>query len=62
MRALPAFWIEYETYKHVIKWSDIYAGSDYYADYPAEFNGKEITRDDFSVRVEIPEGYAGYQG
>ncbi len=62
MRGLPAFWIEYGTYKHVIKWSDIYAGSNYYADYPAEFNGQPITRDDFSVRVAIPEGYAGYEG
>ena len=30
--------------------------------YPDEVNGKPITRDDFSVSVPIPEGYAGYQG
>ncbi len=62
-RSLPAFWIEYENYKHVIKWSDIYAGSNFYADYPAEFNGQPITRDDFSTTVKIPaEGYRGSQG
>jgi len=63
MRSLPAFWIEYGTYKHVIKWSDIYAGSNFYADYPAEYNGQPITRDDFSTSVNIPaEGFRGSQG
>ena len=63
MRGLPAFWIEYGTYKHVIKWSDIYAGSNFYADYPAEYNGQPITRDDFSTSVNIPaEGFRGSQG
>lgn len=54
MRRLPSFWIEYETYKHVIRWSDIYAGSDFYASYPSE----GITRDDFSTKMPIPESYA----
>ena len=62
MRSLPAFWIEYENYQHMIRWSDIYAGSDFYSEYPDEVNGKPITRDDFSVSVPIPEGYAGYEG
>ena len=62
MRGLPAFWIEYENYQHMIRWSDIYAGSDFYSQYPDTVNGQPITRDDFSVSVPIPEGYAGYQG
>ncbi|MBQ9858431.1 MAG: hypothetical protein IJO77_05450 [Oscillospiraceae bacterium] len=62
MRSLPAFWIEYENYQHMIRWSDIYAGSNFYSEYPDEVNGQPITRDDFSVSVPIPEGYAGYEG
>lgn len=53
-RLLPAFWITYENYQHVIRWSDIYAGSDYYPAYPSD----GITRDDFSTKVNIPASYA----
>ncbi len=35
-RLLPYYWIEYDNYKAMIKWSDIYAGSNYFPDYPAE--------------------------
>jgi len=62
MRGLPAFWIEYETYKHMIKWSDIYAGSNYFADYPDTFNGQPITRDDFSAVVPYKPTVKGYTG
>lgn len=67
MKLLPAYWIEYETYQHVIKWGDIYGGIDLFPDYPSTYvneNGEtvEITRDDFSTDVEIPADRVGYNG
>lgn len=52
-RLLPYYWIEKDNYKQMIKWSDIYAGSNYYPDYPAD----GITRDTFSTSVPVPESY-----
>lgn len=52
-RLLPFYWIEYDNYKAMIKWSDIYAGSDYFPDYPAE----GLTRDSYSSQVVIPDYY-----
>ena len=54
-RLLPYYWIEYDNYQTVIRWSDIYAGSDYYPEYSSE----GITRDTYSSQVIVPDYYAG---
>jgi hypothetical protein len=52
-RLLPYYWIEYDNYKAMIKWSDLYAGSNYFPDYPAD----GLTRDSYSSQVTIPDYY-----
>ena len=52
-RMLPFYEITFETYQHLLKWSDIYAGSDIFPTYPAD----GITRDDFSVTLPVPAHY-----
>ena len=53
-RILPYYWIEYDNYKAMLKWSDIYAGSDFF-DYPTE--GLDVNS--YSARVAVPNYYAG---
>lgn len=53
-RMLPSLWLTYDTYQHYFKWSDIYADTNYYPDYPAD----GITRDDFTAQVDIPAYYS----
>lgn len=53
-RLLPAFWIEYDNYKAMIKWSDVYSNSNFFPDYPAD----GLTRDSYSAAVTIPASYS----
>jgi hypothetical protein len=52
-RLLPWYEILQENYKHLLEWSDVYANSNIYP-YPSDWEGKPITRDDFSAKVPIP--------
>ena len=50
---LPTEWLEFETYKHYLEWTDMYAFANAY-DYPQE----GISMDDFSPFVnEVPANY-----
>ena len=54
VRLLPSFWIEFETYKHMLEWSDVYCKSDLFP-----YNElKDIDRNAYSTKVAIPEAYA----
>jgi len=53
-RLLPWYEILFENYQYMIRWSDVYAGSNLYPNYPLEINGRPIARDDFSTTVPIP--------
>ncbi len=52
-RLLPYYWIENHNYKSIVKWGDIYAGTNYYPDYPVG----DLTRDSYSTQVAVPESY-----
>lgn len=52
-RMLPFYEILYDNYKHMLKWSDIYSGANFFPDYPSE----GITRDSYSNTVPIPASY-----
>ncbi|MDR0490003.1 MAG: hypothetical protein LBH28_01985 [Oscillospiraceae bacterium] len=52
-RLLPWYEILFDNYKHMLKWSDVYAGSNIFPDYSAD----GISRDDFSNTVPIPANY-----
>jgi hypothetical protein len=52
-RLLPFYWMEYDNYKEMMKWSDLYAGSNNYPNYPAD----GITRDSYSSGAEVPAYY-----
>ena len=52
-RLLPYYEILFDNYKHVLKWSDLYANSNIFPNYPTE----GITRDDFSVTLPVPAFY-----
>ena len=51
---LPTYWIEFDNYQHFLRWSDIYAGFDYFSQYPSE----GINKDDYSARADIPSYYS----
>ncbi|NLA88194.1 MAG: substrate-binding domain-containing protein [Clostridiales bacterium] len=51
---LPSYWMEYETYKTLFGWADVYAQDNSYG-YPTE----GIARDLYPSRVAIPEFYKG---
>jgi ABC-type sugar transport system substrate-binding protein len=51
---LPTVSLEYDDYKHYLKWTDMYTKADVYKDYPSD----GITIDDFSPFVtEVPPEY-----
>ena len=52
-RTPPLYEIRFETYKHILAWSDVYAGSNFYTDYPRD----GITRDTYPNTAPIPESY-----
>ena len=33
-RLAPSYWVDRDNYREVLKWTDIYAGTDFYPDYP----------------------------
>ncbi len=51
---LPSYWMEYETYKTLYAWADVYAQDNTFG-YPNE----GITRDQYPSRLAIPESYRG---
>ena len=52
-RMLPYYWVENHNYKSIVKWGDIYAGTNYYPDYPVG----DLTRDSYSTQVAVPVSY-----
>lgn len=52
-RLLPTYWIEYDNYQHMIRWSDVYSQSDFFPDYPTD----GITRDSYSTALVVPDYY-----
>jgi len=50
---LPGYWLEKDTYKNYLAWSDMYASSSLYP-YPQE----GISLDDFSARADVPDYYS----
>jgi len=51
---LPEVWLEHDSYKHYLKWTDLYAQANAYPDYPTE----GINIDDFSAFTSVPPEYA----
>ena len=49
----PVYEIQFETYKRVLKWADIYAGTNDYPDYPSS----DITRDSYPNTAQVPDSY-----
>ena len=52
--SLPSYWMEYETYRLLFGWADVYAGSSTYG-----YDTAGISRDLYSTRLAIPEEYKG---
>jgi len=52
-RMLPYYEITVDNYKHVLKWSDVYANSNIFPDYPAD----GISRDAYSATLPVPAFY-----
>ena len=55
VRMLPSFWIEFNNYKHMLEWSDVYCQSDLF---PYNDLHDGIDRNAYSTKVAIPETYA----
>ena len=55
VRMLPSFWIEFNNYKHMLEWSDVYCQSDLF---PYNDLHDGIDRNAYSTKVAIPEAYA----
>jgi ABC-type sugar transport system substrate-binding protein len=51
---LPVFWIDKDNYKEYLAWSDVYAQSNSYPDYPHD----GIERELYSSVVEVPDYYS----
>lgn len=49
---LPTVWLEYETYKHYLEWTDMYANADAYP-----YSREGINVNDYTPFLEIPEEY-----
>jgi ABC-type sugar transport system substrate-binding protein len=52
---LPYYWIDKDNYQKMLAWSDVYAGSDIFPNYPRD----GITRDTFTAIGERPDYYNG---
>jgi ABC-type sugar transport system substrate-binding protein len=50
---LPSFWLDEDTYRTFLAWSDVYAGANQYPDY--DHSG--IARDLYIARMEVPLAY-----
>jgi hypothetical protein len=53
IRLLPFYELTFENYKHVLAWSDVYAESNNYPDYPRG----GITRGTYPNSVPVPDSY-----
>ena len=53
-RIPPMYWIDCDNYREVLKWFDIYAGTDYFPEYPIG----DLTRYSYSTVVEVPDYYS----
>jgi hypothetical protein len=51
---LPSYWMEFDTYKQLFAWSDVYADADIYG-----YDKTGIQRDLYPQRLEVPASYAG---
>jgi len=51
---LPSYWMEYDSYKKLLAWADVYAGANTYG-----YDQTGITRDDYPARVAVPDYYKG---
>ncbi len=49
---LPTVWLEQDTYKHYLEWTDMYAKADAYP-----YSQEGISLDDFSPFIEVPAEY-----
>lgn len=49
---LPTVWLKYETYKHYLEWTDMYAKADAYP-----YSQEGISMDDYSPFIDVPEEY-----
>jgi hypothetical protein len=51
---LPSYWIDQDNYKRVLKWTDVYAGLNFFPEYPAD----GITPESYNARAEVPDYYS----
>ncbi len=48
---VPSYWIDCDNYQSILKWTDIYAGTDNFPHYPAD----GITPETYSARAKVPK-------
>ena len=50
---VPTVWLDFDNYKHYLKWTDMYALANAYPEYPAE----GISINDYSPFIDVPDYY-----